>query len=193
MRRAGLAMLALAAFVAWRAYQDSNKTTGALDALEVAGNLLGARMMGTQASKMDISEKGLAMIAAREGFSAKRYKDADGYSIGYGHFIKQGEAFTEPMSEATAREILRRDAQVAADAVRAYVKTEISQNQFDALASFAFNVGAGALKRSTLLAKLNGGDATGAAQQFAAWNKSGGVVLAALITRRASEAQQFTA
>lgn len=149
--------------------------------------------MGAPAANMDISQTGLDAIAKREGFSATKYRDASGYSIGYGHFIRPGESFTEPMPQWRAMELLRADAKIAADAVRAYVKVPLTQNQFDALTSLTYNIGVGAFKGSTLLRLLNAGDYAGAAAQFARWNKSQGAVLAALDARRASESAQFLA
>lgn len=63
--------------------------------------------------------------------------------------------------------------------------------QFSALVSFTFNLGCGNLKSSTLLKKLNRNDVTGAAAEFAKWNKNGGKVIPALTKRRAAERQLF--
>lgn len=186
MRRAFAIVAGFSAgFFAWRAYDRTDANTNIFEAMTV--------MLTPKNSEMRLSEAGLAAIAAREGFSATRYPDASGYSIGYGHFIKPTDAFSEPISEATARELLRRDADTAADAVRAYVTAPLFQNHFDALVSFVYNIGAGAFKRSTLLAELNVGDYEGAAAQFARWNISQGKTLAALTTRRADESRQFLA
>jgi lysozyme len=76
-------------------------------------------------------------------------------------------------------------------AVEGLVKVELNQNQFDALVSFAFNVGSGALTKSTLLKKLNKGDFGGAAAEFGKWTKGGGKVLPGLVRRRAAEAELF--
>ena len=69
----------------------------------------------------------------------------------------------------------------------------IHQNQFDALVSFTYNCGKGALKTSTLLKKLNQGDIQGAAQEFLRWNKASGQVLAGLTRRRTAEMELFLA
>ena len=66
-----------------------------------------------------------------------------------------------------------------------------TQAQFDALVSFAFNLGVGNLKKSTLLKKFNAGDVQGAALQFKSWNKAGGKVLAGLTRRREAEMKLF--
>ena len=75
--------------------------------------------------------------------------------------------------------------------VASLVKVTISDNQFAALVSFAFNVGSTALKNSSLLKKLNAKDYAGAANEFAKWNKGGGKVLAGLTRRREAERQLF--
>ena len=76
-------------------------------------------------------------------------------------------------------------------AVNDLVAVPINQDQFDALVSFAFNLGAGNLKQSTLLRKVNARDFAGAAQEFQRWNKGGGKVLPGLTRRRACEGLLF--
>lgn len=169
------------------------RLNSALDTADVGASLAGAIMTGGPNVKMSLSGSGLDAIAQREGFSSYRYKDADGYSIGFGHFIQVGEFFSEPISRVEALQLLSSDAAIAESAVRAYVKVPISRVQFDALVSFVYNVGSGAFKNSTLLRLLNQGDTSGAARQFPNWNKSQGVVIPALIARRTAEQQQFLA
>ena len=156
-----------------------------------------ALLKGGGVVKMKLSKAGLSAIAAREGFSATRYKDSDGESIGFGHFILLGDSFSEPISKIEGLALLEADAAIAERAVRAFVVVPLSQDQFDALVSFVYNVGANAFKNSTLLRKLNAGDVAGAVAQFAVWNKdrlNGQVItLAELTKRRASEAAQFVA
>lgn len=175
-------------FLAWRAYTMSTAETSMGDVIATETALLGATIMGTPASQMELSQTGLDAIAAREGYSPYRYADASGYSIGYGHFINPGESFTEPLPEWRAREILAADSKIASDAVRAYVKTPLSQNMFDALVSFVFNVGVGAFKKSTMLTVLNTGDYAAAGAEFDRWHKP-----AIVIARRDSEKRQFLA
>jgi len=141
-------------------------------------------------SIMQFSDKGVEAIKRFEGFSELPYRDAQGWSIGYGHFIKPGENLTA-VSEAQARELLKQDAAIASAAVSDSVKVPLTQNQFDALVSFTYNVGITAFRNSTLLKKLNAGDYSGAAEQFARWNRSQGEVIAALTRRRAAERELF--
>lgn len=67
----------------------------------------------------------------------------------------------------------------------------MSQGQFDAMVSFAFNCGEAALRSSTLLKKHLVGDYAGAAKEFARWNRGGGKVLPGLVKRRAAEAALY--
>ncbi len=71
------------------------------------------------------------------------------------------------------------------------VKVPLAQHEFDALVAFAYNVGLGAFRKSTLLRLLNKGDKASAAKQFDRWNKAGGKMLAGLTRRRAAERAMF--
>ncbi len=147
-----------------------------------------AKMIGDKI--MEFSDNGIDAIKRFEGFSPVPYPDAQGFSIGYGHFILPGENLTK-IDRAQAETLLRQDARTASDAVNQFVGVPLTQNQFDALVSFAYNVGVTAFKKSTLLRELNAGNYTSAAAQFARWNKSQGATLAALTQRRAAEARLF--
>lgn len=78
-----------------------------------------------------------------------------------------------------------------ADAVRAQVRVPLNQNQFDALVSFAYNIGTGGFEGSTTLRRLNAGDYAGAADAMRMWNKSDGAVVQGLVNRREAEVRQF--
>lgn len=139
--------------------------------------------------------KGIDLIKEFEGCRLTAYKCPAGvWTIGYGHTGKvDGKAVASGMaiSAAKATELLKADLATYEAAVNSYVTAPITQNMFDALVSFAFNCGAGALKGSTLLKKLNAKDYSGAAAEFPKWNKAGGVVLNGLIRRREREQQLF--
>lgn len=191
MSRYALA-LALLAGVWFALYRSGGgKNNDALDALDVGASLLIAEFEGGSVVDMKLSAAGLDEIARREGFSAYRYQDADGFSIGFGHYILPGDFFHEPLSRDEGLRLLKSDAAIAERAVQAYVRVAISQSQFDALVSLTYNIGTNAFKKSTLLKLLNAGDVSGALAQFAVWNKSQGAVLPVLVARRADEAQQF--
>jgi lysozyme len=138
----------------------------------------------------DLSDSTLQLIAGFEKFSPVPYRDAGGWSIGYGYFMGPTPTI-QNMDEPTAYAYLRDKAQTAADEIKASVQVPLSQNQFDALVSFVYNVGVSAFHNSTLLKKLNAGDFAGAIDEFARWNKSQGQVLAALVSRRNAEASLF--
>jgi lysozyme len=139
---------------------------------------------------VDFSSNALDVIKNFEGFSATPYRDAQGWSIGYGHFILPGETFTV-IDETQATDLLKNDVAIASAAVRDNVSVPLSQNQFDALVSFVYNIGVGNFRGSTLLKKLNAGDYSGAANEFARWDRSQGEVLAVLEMRRAQERDLF--
>ena len=125
-----------------------------------------------------------------EGLRLEAYKcPADVWTIGYGHAnkVKPGDVITTGEADI----LLALDVQEAERAVNAYVDVVINQNQFDALVSFVYNLGAGNFKSSTLLKKLNQGDYLGAANEFHRWNKAGGKVLRGLVRRREAEANLF--
>ena len=110
-------------------------------------------------------------------------------TIGWGHThtVKMGDVITEEK----AQELFERDIAWAVAAVNREVNMGLTQNQFDALVSFVFNVGESAFGRSTLLRKLNAGDYEGAAREFPRWNKQAGIVLKGLTRRRAHEMELF--
>lgn len=140
---------------------------------------------------LTISDRGLDIIREFEGFSAEPYLCPGGYwTIGYGH-TRGVSADTEPVTKDEAMVLLWEDAEVFENSVRSLVKVPLTQNQFDALVSFAYNVGANNLARSTLLKKVNMSDYHGAALEFAKWRMAGGKVLAGLKQRRKAEALLF--
>lgn len=91
------------------------------------------------------------------------------------------------MSHEEARRVLDVDLDPCEAAVRKLVKVELTQGQFDALVSFAYNCGEGALAKSSILSKLNRGNYAGARASLALYNKSGGEVMLGLKRRRAAE------
>jgi len=137
-----------------------------------------------------LSRNGLDLIKGFEGLRLSAYQDAAGvWTIGYGHTgsVHPGDRITQAQAEA----LLQKDTAWAQQAVRDQVKVPLTQGQFDALTSFTFNLGAGALAKSTLLRKLNAGDYAGAQAEFGKWVHAGGQVLQGLVRRRAAEAELF--
>lgn len=143
-----------------------------------------------------LSENGLDFIQRFEGFSALPYRCPAGYwTIGYGALRDlTGQlvtADTTAVSESEARILLARDAVVAASAVRRLIAVPLSQGQVDALVSFTFNLGAGALQRSTLRRLINNGEYDRAATEFPKWVWAGGHKLPGLARRRKAEQVLF--
>ena len=139
-----------------------------------------------------VSDDGLRLIEAFEGFRADEYLDPAGVrTVGYGWTGALPEGFATPLSRDDARRLLRQTVGAYEDAVREAVDVPLAQGPFDALVSFTYNLGAGALRSSTLLRLLNAGDAAGAAAEFDRWVFAGGRRLAGLERRRAAERALF--
>ena len=142
---------------------------------------------------MTPSKKCYDLIKEFEGCKLEAYPDpgtgAEPITIGVGHTggVKLGDVITQEQAD----EYLVSDVSHAANAVNQMVDENMTQGQFDALCSFAFNLGIGNLKNSTLLKKLNSGDIQGAADQFLVWNKAAGKVMAGLTRRREAERALF--
>ena len=157
-----------------------------------------------------ISNTGLALIKSFESLRLRAYDDADGkdvpaggrakgvLTIGYGHTgndVFVGQVITALQAES----ILAADIAAFERGVNRLVSTTITQCQFDALVSFAFNCGldedldtkAEGLGDSSLLRYVNAGDFARAADEFPKWNKDGGKVLNGLVRRRAAERALF--
>jgi len=151
---------------------------------------------------MKLSEHGEAVIKNFEGLRLDAYRDSAGvWTIGYGstryHDGKTIKPADKLANEAQAAALFSNTLGQYEDAVNNLVKVPLSQNQFDALVSFTYNEGTGALKESTLLRKLNEKDYVYAADQFLVWNKitdpqtGKKVVLDILVERRAEERGLF--
>ena len=139
---------------------------------------------------MNISDDGLNAIKGFEGCKLKAYQDGgDVWTIGVGH--TRGVKINDVITLETALAYLRGDAQTASDAVNNLVEVSLNQNQFDALCSFVFNLGATQFSNSTLLKKLNLGDYDGAAQQLLRWVYDNGKVVQGLLARRTAENKLF--
>lgn len=141
------------------------------------------------------SDSGIELIKRFEGLELEAYQDIAGiWTIGFGHTGADVEPGMK-ISERDAEELLRRDLKPREQAVDSAVKVGLNQNEFDALISFVYNVGAAAFRSSTALKRLNKGDRIGAADAITWWNKAtvGGVlrVVVGLTRRRASERALF--
>jgi len=138
--------------------------------------------------------KGIELIKSFEGLKLNAYICPAGVpTIGYGTTRVNGQPVQmgSVITESQASGYLKSDLQQFESAVNAAVKVPLTQNQFDALVSFTYNLGAGNLRSSTLLKKLNASDYAGAADEFPKWNKAGGKELAGLTRRRNAERDLF--
>lgn len=135
---------------------------------------------------MKLSQKGLDFIKKEEGLRLNVYKCSVGKNtIGYGHVLLPHETFTT-ITEAQADTLLRKDVAVSEATINKGVSVALTQNQFDALVSLAFNWGGGAFLRSRGRVKLNNGDYAGAAKEFEEVNNKG-----LLLARRLREKKVF--
>jgi len=142
------------------------------------------------------SQNCINMIKMFEGFRAKPYKCPAGVpTIGYGStFYSNGKKVTlkdKPITEQDATNLLTTVVTNFSSGVSKLLKIQVTQNQFDALVDFAYNVGIGNLKSSTLLKKVNAKNFSGAALEFIKWNKADGKVLPGLTKRRTAEKDLF--
>lgn len=140
---------------------------------------------------LSLSSAGLIAITQFEGFSDKTYIPIEGDvpTAGYGH--TGPEVFRLPIgtyiSKDQALKWLAEDTQVAQDAIKRCVKVPLSQQEFDAYTSFAFNVGGSNFCNSTLLKRLNSGDYYGACKELHRWVYSQGRFVDGLKNRREME------
>ena len=115
-----------------------------------------------------------------------------GATIGYGHLIKNGEDFKNGISEAKATELLRTDIAIAERVVRDNITVPLTQNQFDALTSLAYNIGAKNFADSTVVKYVNNPNFHSSVypnleSAWKAWNRSQGEISNGLINRRRNE------
>ncbi|WP_440493260.1 lysozyme [Serratia sarumanii] len=142
---------------------------------------------------MKTSAKGREFIKGFEQLRLKAYPDpgtgGEPWTIGWGHTkgVKQGDRITQEQAE----QFLSDDLAVFELTVNSAIKRPMTQNQFDAMVSLAFNIGGSAFAGSTLVKKFNAGDAKGAADEFPKWKNSGGKVMPGLVKRRAAEREVF--
>lgn len=145
---------------------------------------------------MKLSDKGLNLITSFEGISLKPYPDSAGIAtIGYGTILYpngQSVKMTDPeITQDQAAAFLEHEVNLKTAGVAKCIAVPVNQNQFDALVCFAYNVGTGALSKSTLLKLLNSGNVSAAAEEFLKWNKAGGQIIPGLTRRRQAERSLF--
>lgn len=143
------------------------------------------------------SQKGLDLIKRFEGLKLKPYQCPAGIpTIGYGNTYYPSGAkvkLTDPaITKEKAEELLKFLLTSYEKGVDSFCRDDINQNQFDALTSFAYNVGVGNLQKSTLIKKVNKNPSDPTIRaEFMKWNKGGGKVLLGLTRRRQAEADLY--
>ena len=134
---------------------------------------------------------GMALTRSFEGLNLAAYMDQRGvWTIGYGHTgpgVHAGLTITASEAEA----FLSSDIAGAVAGVNRLVTGPVSQNQFDALVDFTFNLGCASMARSTLLRYVNAGDVAAAAKEFLLWDHVHGRVVPGLLRRRQAEMELF--
>lgn len=165
---------------------------GLLIFAKLIGFTLDARIKNGQ---FDISDNGYQLIREFEGFRAQAYLDTGGvWTIGYGTIkypngarVKKGDTCIQGQAEVW----LKNDCAWVDACLDKYVKATINQNQFDALASFVYNVGESAFIKSTMLTFINKGELQNSATQFDRWIFDNGKKIDGLANRRAKEKALF--
>ncbi|WP_313390343.1 lysozyme [Acinetobacter sp.] len=152
-------------------------------------------VLGIATDEMHVSPSGVDLICNFEGLRLKAYDDGVGvWTIGYGTTkypngirVKKGDTCTLDQAKA----YMQNDLKAFEQTVNSAVKVPVSQNQFDALVSLAYNIGSTAFKNSTLVRQLNEGNYKAAANQFNVWVNAGGKRMQGLVNRRAAERTLF--
>jgi len=140
---------------------------------------------------MKLGERGTEILKYFEGCKLTAYQDSVGvWTIGYGHTkgVYDGMTITQDQAE----QMLLSELEEYEGYIENMVTVPLTQNQFDALVVWIYNLGPTNFRNSTLLKELNAGNYNAAGQEITRWNKAGGKVLAGLVKRREAEAQLFS-
>lgn len=154
---------------------------------------------------MRISRHGLEKLKEFEGHKNRMYKDTGGkWTIGIGHLITKTElqlglisilgeevTYRNGLTDQQVLDLLDQDLDRFENAVNDYVKVHLKQNEFDTLVSFAFNVGTGAFRSSTLLKRLNAGKKEEVPAQLRRWVYDDGKKIQGLVNRREKEIEMW--
>ncbi|KAI4199152.1 MAG: hypothetical protein LQ350_004782 [Teloschistes chrysophthalmus] len=153
----------------------------------------GGAPSGGSSTSHQLSAHGAAFIAGFEGFRADFYRDAANVkTIGYGHACQPDSECNNikaPITKAQGQDLLKSDAATFVSCINKDVKVALTQNQFDALVSFTYNLGCGNL--ADIAAYLNRNDFSGATTAMKQYTHAGGKVLQGLVTRRKEEVDLF--
>ena len=147
-------------------------------------------LLATGMVLMNLGYNGTKLLKFFEGCRLTAYQDSVGvWTIGYGHTkgVFEGMSITQEEAE----QMLLTELEEYEGYVEKYVTVPLTQNQFDALVVWVYNLGPTNFRKSTLLKELNSGNYTAAGNEITKWNKAGGKVLAGLVKRREAEAELF--
>lgn len=138
---------------------------------------------------MKVKDADLNIIQGLEGFRSNVYQcEGNKNTIGYGHVIRPGEIFNNPITKEMALDLLKKDLHEFEKLINKVVKVPLTYNQFLSLVFFSFNIGSQAFKDSTLLKLLNLGHYEDVPNQMRRWNKINKTeVSKGLINRRERE------
>lgn len=174
---------------------DAGDAVIAVNGLQTFANLIGFKLDSSVTGQHNISENGFAIIREFEGFRSQAYLDTGGvWTIGYGTIkypngvrVKKGDTCTQGQAELW----LQNDCAWVDACLDKNVKVYLDQNQFDALASFVYNIGETAFIKSTMLTLINQNSLTLAASQFDRWVFDNGKKVDGLANRRTKEKALF--
>lgn len=144
----------------------------------------------------EMSEEGYALVRTFEGYMPFPYKDIAGIeTVGYGYVIRPGDKLVYPLLPPDADALLKKTMKTFENDINNAVIIQLHQNQFDAIGSFTYNVGSGALRGSTLLRRVNESRHSEVPNCFLMWNKArvNGVLqpVRGLTLRREAEAKLY--
>ena len=145
---------------------------------------------------MTVNQATIDLIKEFEGFRSEAYRDSAGvWTIGYGTTDRAGVGIAPRPGQTITKEeaewYLHRAVDKFAAEIRPAIKRPMTQNEFGAFVSLAYNIGPGAFKKSSALRHFNAGDKEKAANSILLWNKAGGKKLAGLVRRREAERKLF--
>ena len=145
---------------------------------------------------MKTSQRGLDLIKEYEGIRFKPYRDCVGlYTVGVGHLIGNGtvlpDSWNRTFTLGEINDLLVADVRKFELGLARYVNVELSQNQYDAIIDFCFQLGLGAFQRSSVRQAINRRDKAGVVRNLLKYNKAGGKVIPQLDNRRKAEALLF--
>ena len=147
-------------------------------------------LLATGMVLMNLGYNGTKILKFFEGCKLTAYQDSVGvWTIGYGH--TKGVYAGMSITQEEAEQMLLTELEEYEGYVEKYVTVPLTQNQFDALVVWVYNLGPTNFRNSTLLKELNSGNYTAAGKEITRWNKAGGKVLAGLVKRREAEALLF--